>query len=123
LPAREDIIDQALELLIVDLIELELPRNELLYEVPVQEGKAVVDDMSIEGEGVPFFAVAIVYCKELRVNLKSNILLLHQAELLIDLVLPLQTFKNVVLVSLRLIIVVMVFRAPQALVQGDGVKH
>jgi len=69
LPAREDVIDQALELFIVDLVELEPPRHELLYEVPVQEGEAVVDDMSIEGEGVPFFPVAIVNCKELRVNL------------------------------------------------------
>ena len=92
LTARKDVINQALELFIVDLVELELPRHELLNEVPVQEGEAVVDYMSIKGEGVPIFAVAIVDCEKLRVNFESSILLLHQAELLVDLVLPLQTF-------------------------------
>jgi hypothetical protein len=112
LPSWKDVIDQALELLIVDLVELELSRHELLNEVPVQEGEAVVDDMSIEGKWVPFFPVAIVDCEELRVHIESNILLLHQAELLVYLVLSLQTFKNVVLVRQRLIKVVMILRAP-----------
>jgi hypothetical protein len=92
LTAREDVIDQALELLIVNLVELELPRDELLNEVPVQEGEAVVDYMSIEGEGIPFFSVAIVDCEELRINFESNFLVIHKAELLVNLILPLQTF-------------------------------
>jgi hypothetical protein len=49
----------------------------------------VVDDISIEGEGAPIFSVVIVDCKELRVHIESKILLLHQAELLVYLVLPL----------------------------------
>jgi hypothetical protein len=111
--AGEDVIDQALELLDVDLVDLDSALLQLLHQVPMQEGEALVDHKTVELQ-VPIIIpghVVVVDCEQFRVELLL-LSALHDLRGLVPLVLPLQALQYVAELNDGLIIVVVALRAP-----------
>ncbi len=65
---RQNIVDQALNLLFIDLRDLEFSIPQLLHETPVEKGKALVHNVPIEFFLVIRLHSLIVYCKKTRIQ-------------------------------------------------------
>ncbi len=129
LTSREDVVNQALQLLLIDLRHLESSSLQLLDQVPMQESKALINDIAIELAIIVIIHFEIVNSKELGVKLLQFLLfiweisrVIHECDLFVALVLPAKSLLDITKTYSRLLIVVVVMSAPIRLIEWDSME-
>ena len=106
---REYVVYKAFKLFNVDLLDLHGPPLELLYQVPMQEGETLINNVSVEL--IVIIHIQVIDCEELCVKL-IPLSLFHQLSSLVALVFSFQAFEDILELYQRLIVIVVVLCAP-----------